>query len=87
MTVKDKDLYLTSADLLRNLFFMDQLKAAVMNFFFNEELLLIFVSLFIFPFFNAKYFKLIYFSIFFFEKEVSPATVASFSNFSAWLVA
>ena len=31
MTVKDKDLYLTSADLLRNLFFMDQLKAAVMK--------------------------------------------------------
>ena len=31
VAVKDKDLYLTQSDLLRNAFFMDQLKAAVMK--------------------------------------------------------
>ena len=31
VTVKDKDLYLTVSDLLRSLFFMDRLKAAVMK--------------------------------------------------------
>ena len=30
-TVKDKDLYLTHTKFLRNLFFMDRLKAAVMK--------------------------------------------------------
>ena len=29
--VKDKDLYLTRSDLLKNVFFMEQLKAAVMK--------------------------------------------------------
>ena len=31
VAVKDKDLYLTRSDLLRNVFFMDRLKAAVMK--------------------------------------------------------
>ena len=31
MAVKDKDLYLTRSDLLRNVFFMDRLKTAVMK--------------------------------------------------------
>ena len=31
VAVKDRDLYLTRSDLLRNAFFMDRLKAAVMN--------------------------------------------------------
>ena len=32
VAAKDKDLYLTRSDLLRNVFFMDRLKAAVMKF-------------------------------------------------------
>ena len=31
VAVKDKDLYLMRSDLLRNVFFMDRLKAAVMK--------------------------------------------------------
>ena len=31
VAVEDKDLYLTRSDLLRNVFFMDRLKAAVMK--------------------------------------------------------
>ena len=31
VAVKDKDLYLMRSDLLRNIFFMDRLKAAVMK--------------------------------------------------------
>ena len=34
VAVKDKDLHLTRSDLLRNIFFMDQLKAALMKLFF-----------------------------------------------------
>ena len=47
VAVKDKDLYLRCSDLLRNLFSMDRLKTKS------------FVSLFIFPWFNGKHFKLI----------------------------
>ena len=32
VAVKDKDLYLTCSELLRNVFFMDRLKAAVTKF-------------------------------------------------------
>ena len=31
VAIKDKDLYLTRSDLLRNVFFMDRLKAAIMK--------------------------------------------------------
>ena len=31
VAVKEKDLYLTRSDVLRNVFFMDRLKAAVMK--------------------------------------------------------
>ena len=31
VAVKGKDLYLTSSDLLRNIFFMDRLEAAIMK--------------------------------------------------------
>ena len=53
MAVKDKDLYLTCSDLLRNLFFMDRLKATVM------ELVLSIAKLFSFIFCLFIYFALL----------------------------
>ena len=76
MAAKDQDLYLTRSELLRNVFFMDRLKAAVMTLVllyikYIHFFLLIFISLFIFPYFTTKYFKLLYFSNFYFKTECS----------------
>ena len=61
VAVKDKDLYLTGSDLLINVFFNDRLKAAVMKLILQIPKLSFFfwffVSLYIFPCFNGKYFK------------------------------
>ena len=69
---KDKDLYLMRSELSKSIFFLDSLKAAVIKLVIIKILFffLMFVSLFIFPYLNTKYFKFFTFISTFISKTV-----------------